>query len=148
MPHLDVHSEVSPALAAWGPGIVYSRLMRFREGDAELPSLAVQCEVCSNWEMTDGVTFEFMLRDDVMWQDLPPVNGRRLQASDINYSLERQRAEGMPNGVLLHMVDAVESLAEDRLRITLLAPDADFLVALADGHSKIVRGRRSRSMAT
>ena len=88
--------------------------------------------------MTDGITFEFRLRGDVMWQNLPPVNGRRLLASDIAHSYERQRSEGMPNGILLHMIDAVESSAEDRLRITLLAPDADFMVALADGHSKIV----------
>ena len=44
----------------------------------------------------------------------------------------------MPNGVLFHMIDTIDSSAEDRLRITLLAPDADFLAALADGHSKIV----------
>ena len=139
VPHLDVHSDVSSALAAWGPGIVYSRMMRFRDGgDVELPSLAVQCEVCSSWEMTDGITFEFRLRDDVVWQDLQPVEEGRLDAADISYSYERQRSEGMPNSVLLHMIDAVESSAEDKLRITLLAPDADFLVALADGHSKIV----------
>ena len=139
MPHLDVHSDVSSALAAWGPGIVYSRMMRFRDGgDVELPSLAVQCEVCNSWEMADGITFEFRLRDDVMWQNLQPVKDRRLDAADISYSYERQRSEGMPNSVLLHMIDAVESSAEDRLRITLFAPDADFLVALADGHSKIV----------
>ena len=103
-----------------------------------MPSLAVQCEVCSSWEMTDGITFEFRLRHDVVWQDLQPVEKRRLDAADISYSYERQRSEGMPNSVLLHMIDAVESSAEDRLRITLLAPDADFMVALADGHSKIV----------
>ena len=103
-----------------------------------MPSLEVQCEVCSSWEMTDGITFEFRLRDDVVWRDLQPVKERRLDAADISYSYERQRSEGMPNSVLLHMIDSVESSAEDRLRITLLAPDADFLVALADGHSKIV----------
>ena len=103
-----------------------------------MPSLAVQCDVCSSWEMTDGITFEFRLRDDVVWQGLQSVEERRLDAADISYSYERQRSEGMPNSVLLHMIDAVESSAEDRLRITLFTPDADFMVALADGHSKIV----------
>lgn len=136
---MDVHGDVSSALAAWGPGIAYSRLMRFRSGDAvELPSLAVECELCTDWEMVDGRTFEFALRDDVMWQDLQPVSGRRLTAEDIAYSYERQRAEGMPNGVLLHIVEAVEPVGRDLLRVKLLAPDADFLSALADGHSKIV----------
>ena len=138
-PHSDVHMEVSAALAAWGPGIAYSRLLRFRSGDGvELPSLSVECEVCIGWEMTGGTTFEFRLRDDVLWQDLQPVNGRQLVADDIAYSYERQRSEGMPNGALLNIVDAVEVESQDLLRINIFAPDTDFLGALADGHSKIV----------
>ncbi|MCY4578103.1 MAG: ABC transporter substrate-binding protein, partial [Chloroflexi bacterium] len=133
-PHSDVHMEVSAALAAWGPGIAYGRLLRFRSGDGvELPSLSVECEVCIGWEMTDGTTFEFRLRDDVMWQDLQPVNGRQLVAEDIAYSYERQRSEGMPNGALLNIVDSVEVESQDLLRVNIFAPDADFLGALADG---------------
>ena len=139
VPHFDVHEDVSSALAAWGPGIVYSRMMRFRGGsNTELPSLAVECEVCGGWEMVDGRTFEFRLRDDVFWQDLQPVAGRRLAADDIAYSYERQRADGRPNGALLHIVDTVAAPEPGLLSITLLAPDADFLGSLADGHSKIV----------
>ena len=135
----DVHKDVSAALAAWGPGIAYSRLMRFRSGaDVDLPSRAVECEVCSEWAMVDGATFEFRLREDVRWQDAQPLDGRRLLAGDIAFSYERQRSEGMPNGALLHIVDAIEAPSDDLLRITLHAPDADFLGALADGHSKIV----------
>ena len=137
--HQDVHRDVSETLAAWGPGIAYNRLMRFESGaDIELPSLSVMCEVCHEWKMTEATTFEFNLRDDVMWQDLQPVNGRRLVASDIVYSYERQRENGMPNGALLHSVDVVEAPGDDLLRVKLLAPDADFLIALANGHSKIV----------
>ena len=137
--HQDVHRDVSETLAAWGPGIAYSRLMRFESGtDIELPSLSVMCEVCREWRMIDATTFEFDLRDDVIWQDLQPVNGRRLVASDIVYSYERQRQDGMPNGALLYSVGDVEAPSDDLLRVKLLAPDADFLITLANGHSKIV----------
>ena len=137
--HQDVHRDVSETLAAWGPGIAYSRLMRFESGaDVQLPSLSVKCEVCREWKMTDATTFEFNLRDDVMWQHLQPVNGRRLVAGDIVFSYERQRSDGMPNGALLHSVDVVEAPGDDLLRVKLLAPDADFLMTLANGHTKIV----------
>ena len=137
--HQDIHRDISETLAAWGPGIAYSRLMRFESGaDVELPSLSVVCEICREWKMTDATTFEFNLRDDVLWQDLQPVNGRRLVASDIAYSFQRQRSAGMPNGALLHSVDVVEAPSDDLLRVRLLAPDADFLITLANGHSKIV----------
>ena len=137
--HEDVHRDVSDALAAWGPGIAYSRLMGFQSGaDVELPSLAVECEICSGWTMVDDTTFEFGLREDVMWQDVAPVNGRSVVAGDIAYSYERQRSDGAPNGALLHIVDTIAAPAENLLRVTLLAQDADILAALADGHSKIV----------
>ena len=113
--------------------------MRFKNGaSVELPSLSVECEICREWKMTDATTFEFSLRDDVMWQDLQPVNGRRLVASDIAYSYERQRQDGMPNGALFHSVDDVEAPDDDLLRVKLLAPNADFLMTLANGHTKIV----------
>ena len=137
--HQDVHRDVSAALAAWGPGIAYSRLMRFKSGaDVALPSLAVERELCADWTMVDDTTFEFKLRDDAAWQNLPPVNGRRLVASDIAFSYARQREEGAPNATLLHIIDAVEALSDDTLRIGIQAADADFMSALADGRSKIV----------
>lgn len=137
--HQDVHRDVSAALAAWGPGIAYSRLMRFKSGaDVALPSLAVECELCADWTMVDDTTFEFKLREDVAWQNLPPVNGRRLAASDIAFSYARQREEGAPNAPLLHIIDAVEAPSDDTLHISIQAADADFMSALADGRSKIV----------
>lgn len=137
--HQDVHQDVSAALSAWGPGIAYSRLMRYKSGaDVALPSLAVECEVCAEWTMVDSATFEFRLREDALWQDIAPVNGRRLVADDIAFSYARQRAEGAPNAPLLHIIEAVDAPADDLLRVKIKAADADFLGALAYGHSKIV----------
>ena len=137
--HQDVHQDVSAALSAWGPGIAYSRLMRYKSGaDVALPSRATECEVCAEWTMVDPTTFEFRLRDSVLWQDIAPVNGRRLVADDIAFSYARQREEGAPNAPLLHMIEAIDAPADDLLRIKIKAADADFLGALAHGHSKIV----------
>ena len=138
-PHLDVHQEVSPALSTWGPGIVYSRLLRLQAGpDVELPTLAVECELCESWRLEDPTTLVFTMRGDVRWQDAAPVNGRPLTADDVAFSFDRQRQPGWPNAGLLAMVDSVQATGEDTLRISLVAPDADILVALADGHTKIV----------
>ncbi len=137
--HFDVHNDISPALSTWGPGIVYSRLMRFSLGtDMVLPSLAVECELCEGWEMSDETTFVFRLRDDVRWQDVEPTFGRSLDAEDIVFSYGRQREIGRPNAPILRGIRSIEAPAPDLLRITLETPDADFLLALADGHSKIV----------
>ena len=137
--HYDVHNDISPALSTWGPGIAYSRLMKFQAGpEVDLPSLQVQCDLCSEWTMVDDVTFEFELRQDAKWQNIAPVNGRGLNASDVVFSYLRQQQSQSPNAALLHMLESVEAVNDKTLRLNLKAPDSDFMVALADGHSKIV----------
>ena len=137
--HQDIHQEVSPALSTWGPGVAYSRLLRFNSGPGvELPTLAVECELCESWTMEDAITYIFQLRGDVRWQDISPVNGRGLTADDLIFSYDRQRRPGLPNAPLLQAIQGMEAVQPDILRISLANPDVDFLVALADGHSKIV----------
>lgn len=137
--HLDVHQEVSPALSTWGPGVVYSRLLRLNAGqDVDLPTLAVECELCESWRMEGPTTLVFAMRRDVRWQEAAPVNGRHLTAEDVVFSYDRQRQPGWPNAGLLAMVDSVEAPTPDVLRVSLVSPDADFLVGLADGHTKVV----------
>lgn len=134
-----MHQEVSPALSTWGPGIIYSRMLRFKAGpDVALPSLAVECELCDSWAMEDITTFVFRLRGGVRWQSIAPVGGRELTAADVVFSYNRQRQQGWPNASLLQTIEAIEALGQETVRITLKVPDADFLLSLADGHSKIV----------
>ena len=53
---LDVHRASPPSLAAFGPGIVYSRLLRFASGpEVQTPSLALECDLCESWVWEDAV---------------------------------------------------------------------------------------------
>ncbi|MDE2861523.1 MAG: ABC transporter substrate-binding protein [Chloroflexota bacterium] len=137
--HWDVHLSPSHVLASWGPGIVYSRLLRFQSGpDVETPTQATECDLCESWEQVDATTYLFRLREGVLWHDVAPVNGRELVAQDVLYSLRRQLTPSYPNAGILEAVHTIE--AEDRytLRITLRSPDADFLASLASGFTKVV----------
>ena len=80
----------------------------------------------------------FRLREGILWQDLPPVNGRALTAGDVAFSYERQKTEGWPNSPLLLAMDTAEAVDDSVLRVTLRFSDTDFLAALADGRSKVV----------
>ena len=135
----------SRRLTSLGPGIVYSRLLRLRTGPEEelpQPSLLLECDLCQSWELTDAHTYLFELREGVLWQDIDPVNGRELVVEDVVYSYERQRAPGpnRPNAPLLQNIETVEAVGPHTLRITTNPQfaDADFLVSLADGHTKVV----------
>jgi len=136
---LDVHQEFSSALHSMGPGLAYSRLLRFQAPpEIELPSLAVECDLCESWEQPSPDTYVFKLREGVKWHNIAPVNGRELTADDVVFSLERQRTQRWPNAGLLRAVDTIEVLGDYELQITLVAPDADFLTNLANARSKVV----------
>ena len=137
--HQDIHQDVSPALSTWGPGIAYSRLMRLESGpNAALPGMTLECDVCAEWTMESPTSYLFNLRDNVTWQNLDPVGGRTLDADDIIFSYQRQINPDFPNSPLLRNIVALEYLGPLTLRIRFGLPDADSLLALADGHSKIV----------
>ena len=138
-PHLDVHQTVSPALATMGPGIVYSRLLRLEHvsDDGELKSV-VECDLCISWKQQGAETYVFFLRPAVYWHPLHTGDNRTLVAQDVVFSLNRQRTPGWPNASLLEAIEDVEAVDDLTVKITLIRPSADFLLSLADGHSKIV----------
>lgn len=137
--HEDVHQEAAPSLAIWGPGLAYSRLLRFKSGEGlQFPNMVVECEICFAWEMEDDLNFVFYLREEATWQGLEPVNGRKLTPEDIAYSYTRQAQVEFPNSSLLKGIASTNVTREGEIRFSLVIPDADFLLSLADGRSKIV----------
>ncbi|MCI0823498.1 MAG: hypothetical protein J4N90_02030 [Chloroflexi bacterium] len=139
IPHRDVHQSVQEALTSMGPGLAYSRLLRLRTGpESGQPSLRLECDLCESWELTGGMDYEFKLRPGVQWQNLPPVSGRPLVADDLVYSYNRLRTPGWPNAQLFSAIEGFEALDPATLLVKMASPEADVLMALADGHSKVV----------
>ncbi len=144
-PHLDVQQESQETLTSLGPGIAYSRLLRLRSGPPYLvpqPNLLLECDLCQGWELAndDPLQYRFTLRDGVRWHDVHPVGGRGLTAQDVVFSYARQKNEDFPNASILRNLETAVAEDDRTLLITVNPefPDADFLAALADGHSKIV----------
>ncbi|MEK7814771.1 MAG: ABC transporter substrate-binding protein, partial [Chloroflexota bacterium] len=140
--HRDVHQSVQEALISQGPGLAYSRLLRVRTGpEVEQPSLLLECDLCQGWKISEDLSFyEFQLRRGVHWQNLPPVNGRPLVASDLAYSYQRLHTPGWPHAVLLASsgIGSIEATDTYTLKVKLNFANSDALLSLADGHSKIV----------
>lgn len=137
--HMDVHDEASPALSTWGPGIVYSRLMRYSTGpDVNLPSLEVECDLCQSWYMEGNDVFIFKLRENLQWQNIDPVNGREANSEDVIFSYSRQTQADRPNAPLLGAIASMQVVDRAGIKISLSSSDSDFLLSVAHGHSKIV----------
>ena len=143
---LNPHMEGSDAFAAWGPGIAYSRLMKFKTNESiSLPSLSTECDLCSNWIMVSPKEFLFEIRKDINWHYDNVQKSERVTAKDIAYSLQLQGHDSSPNSHIIHMIENVEAMSDDELRINLVWPDADFFAALANGRTKIVSPHRTDS---
>ncbi len=138
-PHQDVHQSVSNVLATWGAGLSYSRLFSLQRGsNVPVPSRIAECDLCTSWKQTDSLEFEFQIRDDAFWPDVSPLNGRRVTAFDIVFSYQRQMTPGWPNADLLSNIQEVAAFDDNRLRIRLHSPDAEFFEKLANGRSVVI----------
>lgn len=137
--HMDVQQNVSEWATLFGPGVAYSRLLRFTSGpDVALPSMRVECDLCTSWETLDDRTYVFQLDPQARWHDVAPVSGRPVTADDVVFSLERLRSEEGPNAVLLDAVDTIVAVNETTIRLALRYPDADLPQKLANPHAVIV----------
>ena len=134
-PHMDPHLTVSAGLLTWGAGQSYSRLFKF---DTVGGSAVVVCDLCASWQQLFPTTFRIKLREDVRWQHLPPLNGRKLTAQDVVFSLKRQAPPGFPNAAILSNITEFTAVSESEIIIRLAAPDSETLEKLADSHSRIV----------
>ena len=140
-PHRDLHREYQETLAAPGTGLAYSRLLRIRSGPETADGgLTLECDLCESWELTPDWNYEFTLRPDVHWHNLAPVNGRPLTAADLAYSYARLRTPGWPGAARFadRGIGEIAAIDDHTLRVHIDFRDSDGLLALADGHSKII----------
>ena len=141
LPHRDLHQNYQETLAAPGPGLAYSRLLRVDYGPRTAAAgFPLICDLCASWELTPDWAYQFQLRPGVRWHNLPPVNGRELTADDVAFSIERLRTPGWPGAARLsdRGIGSIEVIDDHALRVNLNFLDSDALAALADGHSKII----------
>ena len=126
---------------------VFDRLVRFAPGSTEVvPALA------ERWEISpDGLSYTFHLRQNVQFHRTAWFTpSRPLNADDVLWSLQRQLDPGHPwhrlslRGfpyaeamAMAALIERVDKLDEQRVRIVLRHPEAPFLADLAMGFASI-----------
>ena len=127
-PHLTVGWSTHIALS-----FTHSRLLKHKAGPSVTPgSFPIEGDLAEYWGQTGDTTYAFKLRRGVRWHPKPPMNGRELTAEDVKYSYERFLGPvNNPNRSVLEEIDKVEAVDRYTVRITLKAPYAWFLDALA-----------------
>jgi peptide/nickel transport system substrate-binding protein len=136
--NLDPHQTNSTFVFGYGIGVYFSRLLKFKLKDVQLPAFIPIGDAAESWQQADDLTYIFKLRPNLKWQNIPPVNGRALTADDVIYSYDRQRTKGYPNASILDSIAKMEAVDKATVRITTTAVAADFLLSLASPYSVLV----------
>jgi peptide/nickel transport system substrate-binding protein len=138
-PHFDPHLTVSWATLI-ALSFTHSRLLKHKAGPGVVPGMFIpEGDLAESWGQTSDTTYVFTLRRGVRWHPKPPVNGRELTADDVKYSFDRFLGPtNNPNRAVLEEIDRVEALDRYTVRITLRAPFAWLLDAVASTTAWIV----------
>jgi len=133
----NVHLQFSPTLSSFGPGIIYSRILKFKTGPEVIqPSLGIECDVCESWQMTSPTRFEFKLREGVKWHNTEALIDNILRSQHVVDSIDRQLTG--QNSLVIGSLSNISVINDLEFYIDLKIPDADFLLGLADARSRII----------
>jgi peptide/nickel transport system substrate-binding protein len=77
---------------------------------------------------------------DAKWDNKDPVNGRKVTAADVKYSLDRIRSNqpGFTRGSTIAALDKIDVVDDTHLTLTLKKPSVSFMYGLAFGLNVIV----------
>jgi len=120
--------------------MLYNKLLQYNHGpDSTSRDFTIEGELAESWTVIDPVTYEFKLRQGVMFHDKPPVNGRELTSADVKYSIEKLRdSEGRHTYRYLYKgIADIETPDRYTVRFILTFPDAEFLDAMASPYSLV-----------
>jgi len=129
VPSLEPHLESADAWQRRKP-LIYQNLT-WVDND-----VVVQPQLAESWDISDdGLEYTFYLREGVKFH-----NGKELDAEDVKYSLERQLDEevGSAGRGDLIMIDSIEVVDKNTLKITLVEPTGPFLVALGGRYNGVI----------
>lgn len=118
--------------------ISYGRLMDFHQGQPNCQLYPLTPELAASWRWVDDRTIEVKLTPGIRFQNVPPLNGRELVASDVVYSLGRTVKESAAYQNLGEITENMEAVDQYTVRIRLKRPSADYPQTLLPGHAAVV----------
>jgi peptide/nickel transport system substrate-binding protein len=136
---LDPYRSSDTTLRGQLAGVVYSKLFANKGVPIgpDFPSQEVLPDLAESYEVADGgLTYTMKIHPRAKWH--PPVS-RSVTADDVVFSFERffGRAGGAPpaaNTDQFSMVDSVKAIDKGTVQFKLKAPNAIFLIHLADDY--------------
>jgi ABC-type transport system substrate-binding protein len=138
-PHFDPHLLTLPAAAA--TSLIYTKLMQVKPGSLELSDGTIEGDMAESWEFSpDKLTLTMRIRADAGTPpNQAPLNGRKLDTSDVVYSWDRFAATGSGRQDLVNAANPAAPI------LSLTATDARTIqIKLQEPSSSILAGLSSQ----
>ncbi|AUH35468.1 ABC transporter substrate-binding protein [Paracoccus tegillarcae] len=139
-PNLDPTGGAAAAIDEVVYANLFEGLTRFGPDGSIQPALA------ASWDVEqDGRVYVFHLQDGVTFHD-----GAEFTAEDVVFSLDRSRADDSTNAqkALFEGIESVEAVDPATVRVTLTAPDGNFIFKMAWGDAVMVDEASVADIAT
>lgn len=132
--HLDPHTLITPAIVNFY-SLASNRLLRVKGGPSVSPtSYELEPDVATALpEQPDQLTYIFKLKPGINWQNLPPVDGRPLDAADFKFTIDRI-GTNKPEFIYRYLTDAIDKVEVTdaaTLKITTKQPYARLVQTMA-----------------
>lgn len=136
-PHFDPHILTLPG--AMAVSLVYNKLLTVKPGVLEFSDGSIEGDMADRWEFSpDNLTLTLHIREDVGTPpDVPPTNGRNLDAEDVVFSWNRWAELGSNRQDLVNAVNpaapivSLEATDSQTVVIQLQEPVASILSGLS-----------------
>jgi peptide/nickel transport system substrate-binding protein len=115
-------------------GLTSNRLLRYAFADeaSGYYDLGLKGDLAESWQGSpDQRVWTFKLRRGVKWQNLPPVKGRELTATDVKYCFDAYAKEGV-QAFTVQEIEGMETPDPHTLRVHLRTPNALFAQNVAE----------------
>jgi ABC-type transport system substrate-binding protein len=121
-PHFDPHLLTLPAAAP--TSLIFNKLLRIKPGVLQTSDGSMEPDMAESWEFSpDKLTLTMKIRQDVGTPpNQAPLNGRKLDASDVLFSWNRWAATGTNRTDLVNAVNPAAPV------LSMEAPDARTIV--------------------
>lgn len=120
-------------------GLALSRLLKpstdpkYAFGEAPMVG-----DLAESWDISDDLlTYTFHLRDNVVWHDIPPVNGRKFVADDVVATFEAIQDRGFQRYMLQNVI-SIEAPDDLTVVLKLSEPFTPLLNYMGNHHMWII----------
>ena len=116
---------------------VYSRMFKIgARADINPSSALPEPDLAESAESPDGQTWTIKIRDNAVFQNIPPVDGRKVTTEDAMFSWGLLTAEDSPSAGQIDQqgITNIEAVDDTTIKVELAQPSAVFLDFLSDAN--------------